>query len=72
MAADWLAQLGADTHIVTTKIDKLTRAERTRNLKTLGDTFDRAVLPVSAVTGEGLDELWRTIVRIARDRGHHE
>ena len=66
MAADWLAQLGADTHIVTTKIDKLTRAERTRNLKTLGDTFERAVLPVSAVTGEGLDELWRTIARLAR------
>jgi GTP-binding protein len=65
-AAEWLTELGIDTHIVATKIDKLTRSERARNLKTLGDTFGRAVLPVSAESGEGLDELWRTIVRIAR------
>jgi GTP-binding protein len=66
-AAEWLESLGIDAHIVATKIDKLTRQERVRNLKTIGETFERAVLPVSAVSGEGLDELWRTIVRIARD-----
>jgi GTP-binding protein len=66
-AAEWLADLRIDTHIVAAKIDKLTRAERARSLKTLGDTFGRAVLPVSAVTGEGLDELWRTIVSIVKD-----
>lgn len=65
-AARWLESLDVDTHIVATKIDKLTRSGRARNLKTLGNTFGRAVLPVSAVSGEGLDELWRTIVRIAR------
>ena len=71
-AAEWLAQLGIVTHIVATKIDKLTRAERARNLETLGNTFGKAVLPVSAATGEGLDELWRMIVRIARDADRHE
>ena len=70
-AAAWLAQLGIETHIVATKIDKLTRAERARNLKTLGDTFGSAALPISAATGEGLDELWRMIVKIARDAGTH-
>ena len=65
-AAAWLTELGIDTYIVATKIDKLARSERARNLKTLGDTFAKAVLPVSAASGEGLDELWRTIVRIAR------
>jgi GTP-binding protein len=66
-AARWLDSTGTRTYVVATKIDKLTRSERARNLKTIGDTFGTAALPVSAVSGEGLDELWRTIVRIARD-----
>ena len=70
-AAEWLAQPGIVTHVVATKIDKLTRAERARNLETLGNTFGKAVLPVSAATGEGLDELWRMIVRIVRDADRH-
>ena len=71
-AAEWLAQPGIVTHIVATKIDKLTRAERARNLETLGNTFGKAALPVSAATGEGLDELWRMIVRIVRDADRRE
>jgi GTP-binding protein len=71
-AAEWLAQLGLTYHVVATKIDKLTRAERTRNLKAIGDTFGTAVLPVSAASGEGLDALWRMIVRIVRDAGRGE
>jgi GTP-binding protein len=72
MAYEWLAALGIDTHIVATKIDKLTRAARVRNLETIGKTFRRAALPVSAATGEGLDELWSTIVRIARGADRDE
>ena len=71
-AAEWLAQRGIDTHIVATKIDKLTRAERARNFKTLGDTFGSAALPVSAATGEGLDELWRMIVKTVKDADRQE
>ena len=66
-AARWLDSLGVDAHIVATKIDKLTRSERARNLKAIEDTFGTAAVPVSATSGEGLDELWKTIVRIARD-----
>jgi GTP-binding protein len=65
-AARWLADRGIEYHVVATKIDKLTRAERTRNLGTIGDTFGTAAMPVSAERGEGLDDLWRMIVRIAR------
>jgi GTP-binding protein len=72
MAYEWLAALGIDTHIVATKMDKLTRAARVRNLETIGKTFRRAALPVSAATGEGLDELWSTIVRIARGADRDE
>jgi GTP-binding protein len=70
-AAGWLDSLGVEAHVVATKIDKLTRSERARNLKAIGDTFGTAALPVSATSGEGLDELWRMIVKIVKggDRG---
>jgi GTP-binding protein len=68
-AAEWLDALGMERHIVATKIDKLSRAERTRNLEAIAETFGTAALPVSAERGEGLDELWRMIVRIARGAG---
>jgi GTP-binding protein len=66
-AAGWLDQMGVQRQIVATKIDKLTRGERTRNLKALEETFGTAVLPVSAASGEGLDALWQMIAAIVRD-----
>jgi GTP-binding protein len=65
-AAGWLTRLGARFAVVATKIDKLTRSERVRNLRTLEETLGMAALPVSAASGEGMDELWRTIARLAR------
>jgi GTP-binding protein len=59
----WLQQTVARCAIVATKIDKLARGERIRALKTLESVHDASVLPVSAVTGEGLDELWKLIDR---------
>ena len=61
----WLRTLGVEPVIVATKIDKLTRSERVKNLKELGRVFDKAVLPVSAERGEGLDELWTRLARMA-------
>ncbi len=66
-AAGWLTGLGARFIVVATKIDKLTRSERVRNLRTLEATFGMAALPVSAASGEGMDELWRTIARLAKN-----
>jgi GTP-binding protein len=71
-AAGWLDSMDVSTHIVATKIDKLTRSERARNLKAIGDTFGMAALPVSAASGEGMDELWRMIIRIGRDADRDE
>jgi GTP-binding protein len=65
-AAEWLAGLGLDPVVVATKIDKLSRAERTRNLRELERNFGKAALPVSADSGEGLDELWQKIANLAR------
>ena len=65
-AATWLAGLNAVVALTATKVDKLSRAERDRNLKTLETMFGMPALPVSAESGEGMDELWRTIARLAR------
>lgn len=65
-AAAWLNRTGIRYHIVATKMDKLARSERAKNMKALETTFGTAALPVSTTSGEGMDELWRTIARLAR------
>jgi GTP-binding protein len=66
-AHNWLLAAGAAPRIVATKVDKLSRTERVRNLRELERIFGTAALPVSATGGEGLDELWRLIASLARD-----
>ncbi len=65
-AHEWFATLGLDPVIVATKIDKLSRAERARNLRELERIFGKPALPVSAERGEGMEELWKTIANKAR------
>jgi len=67
-AWQWLHRAVPQAAIVGTKIDKLARAERIRALNALESAFEDTVLPVSAVTGEGLDELWKLIDRLANSR----
>src|SRR5262245_43522050 len=55
----WLNGTADRLAIVATKIDKLSRAERLRAMKTNEAVFEHPVLPVSAAAGEGLDELWK-------------
>ena len=55
-----------DYHVVATKIDKLSRTERARNLKALELTLGMPPLPVSAASGEGMDTLWKMIASLAR------
>jgi GTP-binding protein len=62
-AFDWLTSLGAAPLVVATKVDKLSRAERTRNLREIERAFGQPPVPVSSTTGEGLEELWKLIVR---------
>ena len=64
----WLTEVAGPPRIVATKIDKLTRSDRGRNLKELERVFGMTPLPVSAAGGEGLDELWRLIARVAREQ----
>jgi GTP-binding protein len=64
----WLTATVAARAIVATKIDKLARGERIRAHGALESAFEHEVLPVSAVTREGLDELWKLIDRLANSR----
>jgi len=66
-AARWFDKLGIKRHIVATKIDKLSKNERAKNLKALETSLAMPALPVSAASGEGMDELWRTIARLVRN-----
>jgi GTP-binding protein len=73
-AWQWLSEAGGPSAVVATKIDKLGRGERIRALRESESVLETSVLPVSAVTGEGLDELWILIDRLLNLRqtqGHN-
>jgi GTP-binding protein len=63
----WLRDAVADAAIVATKIDKLARGQRIRAMRQLESVFEHPVLPVSAVTGEGLDQLWTLIDKLTNN-----
>ena len=65
-AARWLEALGPERALIATKIDKLSRAERVKNLRELERQLGMAALPLSATGGEGLDDLWTLIARLSR------
>ncbi len=60
-ALRWLATLDAPSLLVATKADKLSQSEKARLRRDCETSFGQAALIVSALEGEGLDELWRTI-----------
>ena len=65
-AAKWLQSLDVARATLATKIDKLSRSERVKNLKALERQLGMAALPISATSGEGLDDLWTLIARLSR------
>ena len=66
----WLTGVVDGAAIVATKIDKLARGERIRALRELESVLEHPVLPVSAATGEGLDELWKAIDRLTNNNSN--
>jgi GTP-binding protein len=56
----------ARVHVVASKIDKLGRADRTRNLREFERLFGQTPLAVSVTSGEGLDEIWRVITSTSK------
>jgi GTP-binding protein len=68
-AWSWLTSSVATGAIVATKIDKLSRAERLRAMRTIEAVFEHPVIAVSAETGEGLEDLWKLIDRLTTKSG---
>jgi len=64
----WVRQTVDRCAVAATKIDKLARGERIPAMRELESVLETSVLPVSAVTGEGLDELWKLIERLPSNR----
>jgi GTP-binding protein len=62
----WLVDHGVTCHVVATKLDKLTQAERRRHLAELERRYSGPVTAVSAHTGEGLEALWTQIATLLR------
>ena len=60
----WLNTQPCPCGIVGTKVDKLTRAERTRHARELEKLFHVPVLLVSATDGERLEDLWKLIAKL--------
>jgi len=64
-AVEYLLHLGTDVVVVATKIDKVGRGRRPKQLaevrSKLGLPEGAGPIPVSAQTGEGVKELWREV-----------
>jgi GTP-binding protein len=62
----WIGEHVATPHLIATKVDKLNRAERERNLREFARVFGEKPLAVSSDTGEGLDDVRRLMASLAR------
>ena len=68
MMLDYLKATGLPFVVVATKTDKLNATERRKNLEAIQShplIAGAAVIPFSALKGEGKEELWRTVCRYA-------
>jgi GTP-binding protein len=66
-ACTWLQTLGVPVLVVATKADKLSQAERAHAERQWKAAFRDPVLAVSAVDGEGLDDLRRMMFTWAKN-----
>lgn len=64
----WLSTQDLATDVVVAKIDKLSRTERVRQVRAWETSLNAPVTPVSAQTGEGLENLWTRIVSLLTRR----
>ena len=60
-ALRWLSSLAVPSLVVATKADKLSQSEKARMRRECEAAFGQSPLAVSAVKGDGLDELWKRI-----------
>lgn len=65
MMYDWILHNGYEPIIIATKLDKLKRSQVAKHIKMVKEGLHvvsgTAVIPFSAVTKDGRDEIWKTI-----------
>ncbi len=57
------AKAKTETIVVATKVDKLKKSQRKAALSAIGEAFGGRVIGCSAVTGDGIGDLWKAIRR---------
>jgi len=71
-AREYFLSLGLEPLVVATKIDKVSRSRRHRSLKAIREQLelpeDAGLVPFSAVTGEGNQQLWKGILDFLESR----
>lgn len=66
---DFLSSSGRDFLVVGTKSDRLSNNQLNNALRTLGEQYPSArLLPYSAKTGAGRDELWKQIREVSQQK----
>jgi GTP-binding protein len=61
VAYEWLLRHELPIAVVATKIDKLGQREETQAVQSLTAQYGALVLPVSAIKGTGLSQVWQTL-----------
>lgn len=61
MLLDFLSSFSIPSILAITKADKLSGNEKIKQLRLFKKSLDENLIPFSAVTGEGKDDLWRAI-----------
>ena len=76
MMVDFLNQSGIPYAVVATKVDKLNKTEREKNLAAIAShpllKLGTPIIPFSSLKGEGKQELWREIAELADMLGKAE
>ena len=62
-AFTWLLQTQLPAAIVVSKIDKLNRSDQTKAVSTLARKYGVEVIPVSALKGNGIDDVRKLLIR---------
>jgi GTP-binding protein len=65
-AHEWLTSHGLPIAVVATKMDKLSKREQVQVMRVLAGNYGALVLPVSALKGTGLTDVWQTLRQWAR------
>ncbi len=70
---EWITAQGYRPIIIATKLDKIKRSQKDKQIKAirqgLGLMKETAVIPFSAVTKQGRDEIWELVEKEYLDEG---